>query len=130
MNACKHQRHGSGIVSCRHAAEPCDPSAFSFDDAEPFAASIWKKNERDQRVCASVSFQSRAQVNISNDLSVDDHECLMFEELTRVVESSTGPKYQRLFNVMKLHAKLASIAKRSSHGFGAVMQINDDLIDA
>src|ERR1051326_3835875 len=114
LNAGKHQRllARSGIKLCLwHSGEPSDQTVASFDDAEPFALFVLKQHECRQRVSPLVISQRGAQIDICNDLSIDDDEGVVFQEVSRIIHCAAGAEDRRLVNVFQPDAELAAIAQ-------------------
>src|ERR1041385_8719261 len=116
LNAGEHQRlRARDSIKRRswHSGESGDQAIISLDDTELFAVPILEQHECRQRVLSLVLFDSRVQINICNDLSVDYDECVAFQEVARVVHSAAGAEDHRLMNVFQLNAKLTAIAQRA-----------------
>src|SRR5438067_2276843 len=116
LNAGEHQRlhvYRSIKPRCWHPRESGDEALMSLNDAEFFAVSVLEQDKCRQRVSALVLFQCSVQINICNDLSVDDDEGVVFQEVSRVIHGAAGAQDNWLVNVFQLDAKLVAIAKRA-----------------
>src|SRR6185437_10082669 len=71
----------------------------------------------------------RVQIDISDDLSIYNHERLVLEKRARIIERPARPEYHRLLNIMKLHPEPTAITERTPHRLRTMMQVHNNLID-
>src|SRR5215471_8304181 len=71
-----------------------------------------------------MSCDGRAQINVSNYLSIDDNESLFFKVLAGVVQSAAGPEDHRFVNILEMKSELATVAERIAHRLRRVMQVH------
>src|SRR5215203_2236530 len=124
------EHHWRRPITGWHSAKTFNLPVFSFDNTEALASIVGKQNERGQSICVSMSLERCAQIDVSNDLSVDDHKSFAFEKLARVIQRSAGPENYGFFNVMKFDAEPTAVAKCSTNRLRPVMQVYNYLVDA
>src|SRR6185369_15343193 len=93
----EHQRRLTATIDNGHATESGDATRFSIYHAEPFTTSVGQKNKCRDRIHLAMRIERGVQIDVSDDLTVDDDERLVFEEGARVVERAAGAEYHRLF---------------------------------
>ena len=72
----------------------------------------------------------RAQVDVGDQLSVNNHERLSADHFARVIERAAGSQDNRLMNILQPNAELAAVTQRRAHRLWPVMQVDDYILDA
>src|ERR1051325_4636497 len=75
-------------------------------------------------------FESGIQIDVRDDLSVNNDECVTIKQCARVLNAAARAENHRLFNVMQFDAISITIAQSLAYRFGAMMQVDYDLIAA